>query len=397
MRKILFFISVFILLQLALFSEDDPRFCLGMNFMNSPYSYDSVYKSNNTCFDSNLSAGFDFGGFILETEALFDYVSVSGHDTADLLLGAWMNLGGTVNVRFKPLPWLEIKTGLGGLWQKSSLQYNNSGWLGLSQPGITGTLDIRFIPWEFLQIDVKNRLDALIAFDSGGAFTTLLPNYNFGLRATFVPGIKWLGLFIEGDAFLWSYSSAVKDLSNWILKAQVGLAFNFRFDKAESKQLPENKGLNKLQTLTQADVSPQEKTGNKTRAEAQVSDNEELDPALIAFTKLKPGSEVTFTRIVFEEGKVTLTRESLAILDKIADILCKKKSASVLVAAYGQYSGDLFKDSAFIKTRANAIRNYLSAKGVETGRIKVSSSGQIIKLDDKSALRHKVVFSILSD
>jgi outer membrane protein OmpA-like peptidoglycan-associated protein len=395
MRKTLLFIIVFTLLRLALFSDDDPKFRLGLSAMNSPVSNDSVYQANDISFNSDLSAGLDFGGFLIEAKVLFDYVSVNGHDNANPLIGAWMNLGGTVDVGFNPLSWLSIKAGVGGVWQKSSLQFDNSGWLGLSQPGIVGLLDIRFIPIDVFEIELRNRIDAIFSFDNSGAFSSVLPNYNAGLRATFHPGIKWLGIFVEGDAFLWNYSSSVINVSNWILKAQAGLMLDFRFDKnADNK--PADSILQNEPKFKQLKASTEIKTNPSADTSKNAAGDEELDPAIIAFSKLKPGSEVTFTMIQFEEKTDKLTKESIPVLDKISKILSRRKTATILVSAYGPYSGDLLKDYARIKNRANTIRSYLSKHGVDVGQVKVSASGQVIKPDDKNGTRPTVVLKIIS-
>ncbi len=395
MKKTSAWIIILIILSVAAFSADDTRFRLVWTVRDTPVTYEGSYMANNIGINTDLAAVFDFGGYAIEAVALCDYISVNGHDASNLLVGAILNAGGTINMRFIPLPWLEIKTGIGGLWQKSSFQYNNSGWLGVSQPGITGMLDLRFIPWEFMEIDVLNRLDMILSYNDNGSFSTVLPNYNAGLRATFRPGIRWLGVFIEGDAFFWNYASAVRSVSSLVLKAQVGCTLDIGFDGSNNGmspviQEPKNTPLIGQPATATADGDKEAESSER------ITDEEPLDPALIAFARLKPGSEVTFTGIVFEEGNDTLTKESLTVLDKIAGILNDKKSATILVSAYGLYSGDLMKDSAFVKNRANAIRKYLSTKGVDTARVKVSASGFVSYTDEKTAIRPKVKLKILS-
>lgn len=369
------------------FSEASPQSHLAWTLQNSSWFYEPLYMMSNISLDTSLIYGLKFDWFTIGTDIFCEYVSMNGQDPLRIFQGAWMNLGGTISTCFDLSSWMEIKLGAGGLWQKSSFQYNNSGWLGLDLSAVSLLFDTQFSVLPFMEIILRNRFDLMLTSDDDGALNGVLPNYTGGLRLLLTPisKIPWLCAFAEGTALYWNYSSKVRTLDTWMFQVQIGVSLDFwsgDFDKSGQQKkadTPENT-VNKY-------LNPQG-TAGKEKAEMPVQ-------RLNAFKRLNPGEKAAFTEIVFEDGKNTLMPESMPVLDGIADFLKSNTNLKVAISAYTEYYGDIAKEFELIKSRAKTIMAYLVNQGVAEDRIKIMATGQVIK--DDNSIKSKVVFTISAE
>jgi outer membrane protein OmpA-like peptidoglycan-associated protein len=272
------------------------------------------------------------------------------------------------------------------LFQRSVFQYNNSGWLPTNRWGATASCDLVFAPLDFFDVALVNRVDLIFAPDASDSVRALLPNYSGGLRFDFRPGIDWLVAFVEADAMYWNYTSELTSVESWMFQAQVGV--KLKFNPAG------NKG-----TIERDKAVPQssdDKNRTNTVIESKKKSIEEIEPGLTTLGRLAPGSEATFTTIVFETGNNTLSAGSMPVLDKIADILNRSKSATISIQAYAEYSGNPVSDLSLMKTRAEKIRSYLAGKGVRDSRIRLAGMGQVIDTNKAKPETPTVVIKILT-
>ncbi len=373
MKRISLAIVVFLCSLSILDSEENPQTRVAWTISNAPWFYESLYRMNNISFNTAVLLGLDFGGILVGVEPFCDYMSLNGQDPANLLQGASIDFGVSADAFFKPAKWMEIKLGAGGLFQRSVFQYNDSGWLGLNRWGVTGSFDIGFIPTDFIDFVVKNRFDLVFAFDAGDPAEYLIPNYSGGLRVDLRPGVEWLVVFAEADALYWNYSSELKSVQSWMFQAQLGVTLEFSLGETSGGIHGNNLG---------------DKIVSKTI--------EDKEPALLVLGEMKPGTEASFTAIVFNQGKDELLEDSIPVLDRIADILLKHESAIISVQAYAEYSGNPVFDLGLVKIRAEKIMAHLAGRGVSESRIKRASMGQVINLENSKTEVPTVVIKVLS-
>ena len=92
-------------------------------------------------------------------------------------------------------------------------------------------------------------------------------------------------------------------------------------------------------------------------------------------------------RVFFAENSSELSSTSVASLDKQAAWLARFTNYSVTVEGHSDEKGDVKKNKRLSEQRAQAVRNYLSSKGVEPGRIHAVSYGRdkrVAKCNDVS-------------
>ncbi len=79
--------------------------------------------------------------------------------------------------------------------------------------------------------------------------------------------------------------------------------------------------------------------------------------------------------IEFESGKATLTESGQAILDQMSAALQKLKDKKVEVIGHTDNAGSRAHNLALSQARAEAVKTYVSAKGVVAANISVSGEG----------------------
>jgi peptidoglycan-associated lipoprotein len=104
-------------------------------------------------------------------------------------------------------------------------------------------------------------------------------------------------------------------------------------------------------------------------------------PAASKPTGPVPGSPEDFVlnvgdRVFFEFEKFDLTPESTATLNRQAEWLKKYPARTLTVEGHCDERGTREYNLALGERRANAVKNYLAAKGVEAARLKTVSYGK---------------------
>jgi type IX secretion system PorP/SprF family membrane protein len=88
--------------------------------------------------------------------------------------------------------------------------------------------------------------------------------------------------------------------------------------------------------------------------------------------------------VKFESGKDVLTKKSNEILDKIADLLLQNKNYDLKISGYTDSSGDDAKNLQLSKERAEAVKGFLVAKGINASRISSAGYGKAKPLADNA-------------
>jgi OOP family OmpA-OmpF porin len=79
--------------------------------------------------------------------------------------------------------------------------------------------------------------------------------------------------------------------------------------------------------------------------------------------------------IEFQSGSATLTDAGVAILDEMASAIRKFDGAEIQVVGHTDDSGNRMANIALSLSRANAVRDYLVAKGIDAQRIMALGAG----------------------
>jgi OOP family OmpA-OmpF porin len=92
-------------------------------------------------------------------------------------------------------------------------------------------------------------------------------------------------------------------------------------------------------------------------------------------TEIKAGEAITMESIIFALGTAKVQKESFAELDILFDYLQDNKEAKVKINGHTDMIGDPDKNIMLSQARANAVRTYLTKKGVAKNRIKAVGMG----------------------
>ncbi|MBK9033126.1 MAG: OmpA family protein [Myxococcales bacterium] len=103
-------------------------------------------------------------------------------------------------------------------------------------------------------------------------------------------------------------------------------------------------------------------------------------PPIVAATPSEPAPSEPPPRFVlqdvqFETGKATLTGDSHARLDSVVEYMAHKPSATFEISGHTDNVGSKKKNKRLSQERADAVRAYLVAKGIEASRIQAVGYG----------------------
>ena len=73
--------------------------------------------------------------------------------------------------------------------------------------------------------------------------------------------------------------------------------------------------------------------------------------------------------VTFDTGRATIRPESLSQLDIVVDFMTRKKSARVEISGHTDNKGNRKANKTLSAKRAEACRDYLTAHGIDGGRI----------------------------
>lgn len=98
----------------------------------------------------------------------------------------------------------------------------------------------------------------------------------------------------------------------------------------------------------------------------------------------EPAKQYTFHNLEFDNGKATIRKESFAELNLLVEYLNRKTHLKVTIIGHTDNVGN---DDANIKLsvlRANAVKNYLVQKGINTSRILSKGLGAAQPIEDNN-------------
>lgn len=82
--------------------------------------------------------------------------------------------------------------------------------------------------------------------------------------------------------------------------------------------------------------------------------------------------------VYFDTGKSTLTADARARLDYLAGALNEKNVAEADVVGYADHRGEPAANERLSLARANAVQEYLAAKGFNRAVVKIEARGELV-------------------
>ena len=96
----------------------------------------------------------------------------------------------------------------------------------------------------------------------------------------------------------------------------------------------------------------------------------------INLAPIEKNKDIDLKNILFDFNKFNLRRESYSTLDRLADFLRKNPEVTIELNAHTDTRGDYYTNLILAYKRAEATREYLSAKGIQDARIFANGFGE---------------------
>lgn len=108
---------------------------------------------------------------------------------------------------------------------------------------------------------------------------------------------------------------------------------------------------------------------------------------------------VAAERIAFRTGSAEIDRDSYGLLDRLAVVARRCEGMRIMVEGHTDNSGDPGANLELSQRRANAVRDYFVAQGVESDRLRARGMGDALPVGDNSteegrALNRRIEFRI---
>lgn len=100
--------------------------------------------------------------------------------------------------------------------------------------------------------------------------------------------------------------------------------------------------------------------------------------------KISPPTLITLDNVFFDTGKSTLKPESFKELDELVKYMMQHKSESIEIAGHTDNIGDAMSNKKLSEDRANAVKNYLQKKGIESTRVVAKGYGDTEPIADNA-------------
>ncbi|MBN1700146.1 MAG: hypothetical protein JW881_21725 [Spirochaetales bacterium] len=385
-RKTAFFIIILcVLSQYTIWSDID--LYLEGDLQSAPWFYETQYELNGISFSTAWAGGIRFDWFSVGLDLTSEYVSFNSSRDTGQLIGAWLNTGSDIVTSFEMTSWLRLQAGAGVLWNNSSFNYDDSGWLGKSLFGIEFLLGSTFFLTGNLQLDVIERLQLFVTSSS---VTENCANI-LGIRTTYNPGIPWLRIFAEIDALYWGYANEIlpEAIQSWMVRGHIGLTINigkqrgktFLINNIRGDIPPVHPGTDSVEPHDDSDIN--DNSGNDREG------NHINNPAVKKLIDASPGDTLNFYDIDFTDEK--LSEQSLPLLNDIAAVLIDEPGLVVSISGYSELIMDPIRELELCKLRALAVKTYLIERGVPESQVQLNPVGNIITDD-----RYYIMISVIT-
>ena len=85
--------------------------------------------------------------------------------------------------------------------------------------------------------------------------------------------------------------------------------------------------------------------------------------------------------IQFETGKDVIKKQSFLILDNVVKVMKENAEYKLVINGHTDNQGDDAKNLTLSQNRANAVKKYLSDKGVDASRLTATGYGETKPID----------------
>ena len=119
--------------------------------------------------------------------------------------------------------------------------------------------------------------------------------------------------------------------------------------------------------------------------------------------KLRVGVSSILRNMYFDFGKATFTKESYNELNKLETMMKQNTGMQVEISGHTDSVGPKVYNQQLSQSRANAVKNFLTSKGVDARRIKTMGYGEtnpIASNDDNEEgreINRRVEFKVLGN
>jgi outer membrane protein OmpA-like peptidoglycan-associated protein len=119
-------------------------------------------------------------------------------------------------------------------------------------------------------------------------------------------------------------------------------------------------------------------------------------------TPIEVGATVRLNRIYFDFDKTTLRAESFPSLDRVVDFLSQNPTTSIEIGGHTDSMGSDDYNINLSQGRANAVRNYLIAEGIQEKRVLSVGYGEkrpetTNQTDEGRQINRRVEFRVLGN
>jgi len=101
----------------------------------------------------------------------------------------------------------------------------------------------------------------------------------------------------------------------------------------------------------------------------------ELDERDLTMAPIKKGSSMTVNNLFFELGKANLTPESEPELKRLVQVMTENSSLTIEISGHTDNTGTDEINNKLSQARADAVKNYLLAAGINAARIQAKGYG----------------------
>jgi len=126
----------------------------------------------------------------------------------------------------------------------------------------------------------------------------------------------------------------------------------------------------------------------------------ELDERDLAMAPIKKGSSMTVNNLFFELGKADLTAESEPELKRLVQVMRENGQLTIEISGHTDNTGTDEINNKLSQARADAVKNYLQASGIQSTRIQSKGYGSFKpkasnETDEGRQANRRVEFAIL--